>query len=115
MSLDLSNIVDIIEVMENYIAKIRPPEHIRDKLDIAYKIENQSVILQEIRPDFKNPEKYFESDYAKATYIKSENKWKVYWMRSNLKWNLYSPQPEVDSLKQFVILVEEDSHHCFKG
>ena len=46
MSLDLPNIVDIIEVMENYIARIRPPEHLRNKLDLAYNIENQSVIIQ---------------------------------------------------------------------
>ncbi|MDZ4795798.1 MAG: hypothetical protein SGI83_16075 [Bacteroidota bacterium] len=41
MSLDLLNIVDIIEVMENYVAKIRPPENIREKLDITYKIEKK--------------------------------------------------------------------------
>lgn len=54
MSLDLPNIVAVVEVMENYIARVRPPEHTRGKLDIAYTIENKSVIIQEIRPVQKN-------------------------------------------------------------
>jgi hypothetical protein len=115
MSLDLPNIVDVIEVMENYIARTRPPEHMRDKLDLAYNIENQSVIIQEIRPMFQHPGRTIESGFAKATYIKSTGKWKVYWMRSNSKWCIYEPRPEVDSFKEFVKIVDEDSHQCFKG
>ena len=41
MSLDVMNSVEIIEIMENYIAKNRPPKEIRDKLDINYRLENQ--------------------------------------------------------------------------
>jgi hypothetical protein len=48
MSLALLNIVEVIEIMENYVESIRPPESIRDKLDITYRIEDQSVILQEV-------------------------------------------------------------------
>jgi len=115
MGLELSNIVDVIEVMENFVARIRPPEHIRDQLDITYKIENQSVILQEIRPMILNPDKKSEFGFAKATYVKASRKWKVYWMRGNLKWDNYKPKPDVNSLKEFVELVDEDPLHCFKG
>ena len=115
MSLALPNIVEIIEVMENYLEKIRPSVHIPEKLDITYLIENQSVILQEVRPIFQQYGKKMESGYAKATYIKSGDKWKVYWRRANLKWYKYEPRPEVKNLKEFVKLVEEDAHHCFKG
>ena len=115
MSLDLPNIVDIIEVMENYVESIRPPQHIRDKLDITYKIEKQSVILQEVRPVFMVPGKIAEYGYAKATYVKKSSIWKVYWRRANGNWDPYSPDPEVKNLKEFVKLVEEDKHHCFKG
>jgi hypothetical protein len=115
MALALSNMVDIIEIMENYVERIRPPEHIRPKLDITYAIENQSVILLELRPSFKNPAMIMKSDYAKATFVKSLNKWKVYWMRGNLKWSLYDPKPTVRNLEAFTRLVEEDKYHCFKG
>jgi hypothetical protein len=115
MAFNLGNTVDIIELMENFMERIRPPLHIRNKLDIGYKIENQSIILLEIRPSFRNPEELIESGYAKATYIKSENNWKVYWMRGNLKWTLYEPKPRVKTLKDFINLVEEDKYYCFKG
>jgi hypothetical protein len=115
MALELLNTVDIIEAMENYIARVRPPEHVRDRLDINYKIENQSIILFEIRPHFQNPANKIESAYAKATYVKSGNNWKIYWMRGNLKWSLYEPKPQVRELKDFLALVDEDKHYCFLG
>lgn len=115
MSLDVINTVDVIEVMENYVESIRPPEDIRDKVDIAYKIDNQSVILCEVRPLFMHPGQKGEFGYARATYVKRSGKWKVYWMRASGKWNVYAPMPEVANLKEFVRLVEEDAYHCFKG
>jgi hypothetical protein len=115
MALAILKTVEIIEVMENYLERIRPPHHIRHKLDIGYKIDNQSIILLEVRPGFQNPEINTESPYAKATYIKSSNQWKIYWMRANSKWELYDMCPIVSELKDFIELVEEDKYHCFKG
>lgn len=115
VSLDLPNIVDIIEIMENYVARIRPPEYIHGKLDLGYRIDNQSVILYEIRPVFKDPTEKREYDYAKATYVKTSQKWRIYWMRADLKWHTYEPVPETRNLKEFVNIVEEDAYHCFKG
>lgn len=115
MSLEIFNIVDIIEIMENAVDKMRPPENIREKLDIGYRIENQSVILYEIRPMFGDPEKIIEVDYAKASYIKTSNKWKIYWKRGNLKWYQYEPNPLVLSLRDFLNIVDDDVHYCFKG
>ena len=115
MALNLDKTVDIIELMENHIEQIRPPLHIRHELDISYKIENQSIILLEIRPSFRNPLELTEEPYAKTTFVKSENNWKVYWMRGNLKWTLYGPKPKVKTLKDFLNIVEEDKYHCFKG
>ncbi len=115
MGLELLNIVGVIEVMENYIESIRPEPDLRDRIDINYKIDNQSVIIYEIRPKFSNPAEKQESPYAKATYVKTTKKWKVYWMPGNLKWLLYEPNPEVAGLKEFTKLVEEDKYHCFKG
>ena len=115
MAIDILETVDIIETMENYLEKARPPENIRKQLDLGYKIENQSIILFEIRPVWKNPAEFAEHDFAKASFIKGKLIWKVYWMRANLKWHLYKPSPEVTTLKQFLKIVDEDKFHCFKG
>jgi hypothetical protein len=67
----------MIEIMENWMDRIRPPLHIRPKLDISYKIVDQSVILFEISQSFLNPKELSESPYAKMTFVKSENICKV--------------------------------------
>ena len=115
MALSLENTVDIIEIMENWMERIRPPLSIRPELDISYKIVDQSIILFEIRPSFRDPKELTESPYAKTTYVKSEDIWKVYWMRGNLKWTLYEPRPWVRTLQAFMKLVDQDKYCCFKG
>lgn len=115
MAFDSLESADLKEILDNYIEKIRPPEEIRKKLDYNYKIQNQSIILIEIRPLWNNPNKIIESPFAKTTFIKRKKVWKVYWMRANLKWYLYDPKPEVTTLKKFLNLVEKDEYHCFFG
>lgn len=115
MALNPENTVDIIEIMENWIDRVRPPEPIRSELDLSYTIDKQSIILFEERPAFLNPLTITRSPFAKTTYIKAVNAWKIYWMRSNLKWILYEPKPSVKNLKAFLKLVDEDEYHCFKG
>ena len=44
-----------------------------------------------------------------------KNIWKVFWQRADLKWHSYEPKPTVKQLTDFLKLVDEDEHHCFKG
>lgn len=52
---------------------------------------------------------------AKATYVRTQECWKVFWLRADLKWHSYSPMPVVDSIEKFLALVEADNHACFFG
>ena len=115
MAIETLQTLDVIEVMENFIDKKRPPEHIRNKVDLSYKIEDQSVIVFEIRPRWNKPEVIMECNIAKATFIKNKNQWSIFWQRSDLKWHSYTEAPTVSTLKDFVKLVEEDKLHCFWG
>lgn len=115
MTLGLIESVEIIELMENYIERVRPRLEIRSKLDIGYEISGQSVILQEIRPLWNNPKEIQRLAYAKATYVKNKSIWKIFWMRANLKWHSYEPQPTVKLLYDFLKIVNEDKYACFKG
>lgn len=115
MAIDTLQTLEIIEVMENFLSRIRPPEHIRNQLDIGYKIEDQSIFVFEIRPQWNNPEVIREHPVAKTTFVKAKNNWKVFWMRADLKWHSYSPQPTVKRLQEFTKLVEKDELHCFFG
>ena len=44
MAIEILQTIEVIEVMENFISRIRPSEDIRNEIDFSYKIENQSVI-----------------------------------------------------------------------
>ena len=105
----------IEKIMEVCLEKIRPPVHIRNELDIVCRIENQSVELFEIRPAFQRPDQKIEQGIAKATYVKRTKEWRLYWMRADSKWHRYEPIPKVNSLEEFVQIIDEDAHGCFYG
>jgi hypothetical protein len=101
--------------IEAFLETRRPKPEIRDQLDLGYRIEQQSVFLFTIRPQFGNPSEKTESPVAKTTYVRSRQHWKVYWMRRNFKWYRYDPKPTVPSLNAFFEVVDEDEYGCFWG
>lgn len=103
------------KVLSGYIERIRPDPSIREKLDISFRISGQSVEVFEIRPVFRAPAKKVELPVAKATYVRSQNIWKIFWRRADLKWHSYTPVPTVKSINDFVKIVERDEHACFWG
>ncbi|MFO7944127.1 MAG: DUF3024 domain-containing protein [Anaerolineales bacterium] len=105
----------IEKIMDEYLKVSRPPIQIRDKLDIGYRIENQSVEIFEIRPAFDKPCEIIETPVAKATYVKRSGIWKIYWMKADLNWHRYEPTPDVDDLESFLSIIEEDQFGCFFG
>lgn len=99
--------------LNNFLGQHRPPIHIRDQLDIGYKIQNQSVVLFEIRPNFRSPIEKLEIPIAKATYVKTKKLWKIYWHKSDFKWYQYKPVTTVMHLEYFLDVVALDEYGCF--
>ncbi|NJC28513.1 hypothetical protein GGR27_004038 [Lewinella antarctica] len=65
---------DIKIYLEKYIASIRPPIEIRSKFDLAYRIDKQSIYIDEIRPrDFESLSDYNAVPNIKMTYVKSRS------------------------------------------
>lgn len=100
--------------MDCFIEKRRPPKHLRNKVDLAYKIDKLSIIIYEMRARFMG-EGMAEMPVAKAGYVVKDDKWKIYWQRADLKWHLYEPKKEVKKLADFIKSVDEDKHRCFWG
>ncbi len=101
--------------VEKFLSVRRPPAYMRNELDFGYRIENQSVELFEIRPNWRSPEEKIEIPIAKATYVKKEKYWKIYWQRQDLKWHSYAPVPTVQFFEEFLSVVNEDANACFFG
>ena len=103
------------KALASFMQKRRPPVHVRSQLDFGYRLEGQSVELFEIRPKWNEPSQKLERPFAKATYVRARETWKVYWLRADLKWHVYEPAPQVGSLEKFLQLVAEDRYACFFG
>lgn len=93
----------------------RPPLEIRDKVDLGFRIEKQSLFIFEIRPHWQNPEIIVEEMIAKTTFVRTQNIWKIYWMRADMKWHLYGPVEDVDTIEEFFEVVDRDEYSCFWG
>lgn len=103
------------KAIARFLARRRPPANIRDQLDIACIVSGHSVEIVEIRPDWQDPTKKMETPVAKATFVRTQRHWKVYWMRRDLKWHGYEPNPKVTTLEAFLDVVDRDEYGCFFG
>ncbi|TMH65866.1 MAG: DUF3024 domain-containing protein [Betaproteobacteria bacterium] len=101
--------------LANFMERRRPPPHIRPELDFGYRISGHSIEIFEIRPDWQNPKEKMEHPVAKTTFVRTQNLWRVFWMRRDLKWHGYEPAPEVRSLHAFLEVVGRDEYCCFFG
>jgi hypothetical protein len=105
----------IEKALDAFLVKRRPPTHIRAELDIGYRIADQSVEVFEIRPQWNDRSVIRQHPFAKATYVRSQNCWKIFWMRATLKWQSYEPMPTVASISEFLQVVDADEYRCFFG
>ncbi|MGO9444504.1 MAG: DUF3024 domain-containing protein [Thiobacillaceae bacterium] len=105
----------IEKAMDGFLAKRRPPPHIRPELDLGYRLIDQSIELFEIRPQWNDRSIIREYPFAKATYVRTQKLWKVFWQRADLKWHGYEPVPRVKSIDEFLAIVDADQYACFFG
>lgn len=103
------------KTLSAFVERRRPPLHVRPELDFGYRVSGQSVEILEIRPARTRPGETIERPIAKATFVRTQNLWRVYWQRADLKWHPYEPAPVVPGLPDFLFLLEEDPHGCFWG
>ena len=101
--------------LASFLERRRPAPHIRSDLDIGYRISGQSVEVLEIRPDWQDRKVKREHPVAKATFVRTRDRWRVFWMKRDLKWHAYEPNPEVHSLEAFLNVVDRDDFCCFFG
>jgi len=103
------------KLVGGFVERRRPPPHVRKDLDLGFRVEGQSVEIFEVRPVWRNPGQKMEQPLAKATYVKNQKVWRVYWLRADLTWHRYDPAPEVASLEAFLEIVDRDEYRCFFG
>ncbi len=103
------------KALKCFMEQRRPPEHIRPQLDIGFTVVGQTVDIFEIRPDWQDKTTIRHSPVARVRYIKTHNEWRLYWMRSDLKWHLYEPDARFKTLLAALVVVNADPYCCFFG
>jgi hypothetical protein len=100
---------------EAFLKKRRPPVSARHQVDLGWRIDKKSVLIIETRPVWNNPSEHQELICAKATFVRSQGIWKIYWMRQDLKWHSYEPCSHVKAIGQVFDVVDKDEYGCFFG
>ncbi|MDD1782893.1 DUF3024 domain-containing protein [Enterovibrio sp. ZSDZ35] len=98
-----------------FLATHRPPPEVRSKLDIGWHLDRQSIVIFEIRPIWNDPRSKEEYPFAKATFVRTQGIWKIYWMRQDLKWHSYEPVSQVKTAEAVFETVSKDEYGCFFG
>ena len=115
MALSEFEIKRIDKAVAKFMEKRRPPPHIREEVDLSWRLKDQSVELFEIRVMWNDSSRKIESPIAKSTYIKTQKAWKIFWQKRDLKWHGYEPNLYVKRIEDFLAVVDRDEYGCFFG
>jgi hypothetical protein len=100
--------------LDAFLLRRRPPPSARAELDLGYQITGHSIELMEIRAAWNNPSQRVEHPFAKITYVRTANTWKLYWKRASGKWQAHDPH-EFRLFEMALQSVDRDECHCFFG
>jgi hypothetical protein len=115
MALPQSELRAVLKSVGAFVEKRRPPPAVRAKLDLRADITRSEVLISEVRPDFKDESKMRGIPVARMRWFNSRKVWRLFWMRSNLKWKAYEPYPEASRISTHLRTIDEDYHGCFFG
>ena len=115
MALSLEQIGEIDQVVGDWCLA-RVPAHLKQSVDYDYEIDGQAVTILEVRPAWRGTSgEVTRVPVAKFRFVKIFRHWRIYWMRKNLKWNIYMPAAEVNHLVDALDVIESDQYGCFLG
>jgi hypothetical protein len=100
---------------DKFLAKRRPHPTVRAKCDLGCRLEKETVEIFEIRPQWDDPATIQEYSIAKATYIKSQKVWEIYWMQGNLKWKKYEVNDIAKTIEDAFTIIDCDEYGVFFG
>ena len=78
MAISEFEIIRCEKLVGAFIEKNRPPPHLRNQVDLSFRIKDQSIEIFELRPLWNSPDKIIEEMQAKTTYVKKTKVWKFY-------------------------------------
>ncbi|MEY0663864.1 DUF3024 domain-containing protein [Providencia rettgeri] len=111
MALNDIEIAQIKRCMNFFMEKRRPAPFIRDEIDLIYEIQDQSVIIKEIRNIMGRT---IESPIAKITFNRTQKGWKLFAKNRNDEWEGMF-KDLIPTFSDAIKVVEDDARGCFFG
>ena len=93
----------------------RVPDHLRNQINLFYKIRGNDVSIIESRPHFIKKDEWTESPVAKMRFDSESMNWKLFWRRANGQWQKYTHFKPTKSLQALIDEIEKDPWHVFWG
>ena len=97
------------------LCRRRTPVARRDQLEFVFEIDRHTVTIFEVRPRWKAPEEKTKLGVARFRYTRTQDQWRLYWMRSDMKWHAFEPTSPTARIEELVIAVDNDEYGCFFG
>ncbi len=113
MAFDQFTMHRVEKIVDDFIQARRPHPSDRNKIDLGFRLEDQSIVIFETRAHWKNEGQFVESLIVKATYVRKQEHWKIFWLRQDLKWHRYEPLSEVSRIEEFLAELAQDPYGCF--
>ena len=104
-----------IEQTVGEFCRKQSPAHLKDKLRLEYSVKGHEIVIVERRPGWDNPAEWMESPVAKLKFIRSANKWRLYWQRADIKWHEYPGLSSSERINDLVQAIDADPLACFFG
>ncbi|OBU07098.1 DUF3024 domain-containing protein [Morganella psychrotolerans] len=106
-------VAQIKQCMNYFMEKYRPPKHIRDEHDLQYRIEDDSVVIFDVR-QLAWSSGTVEEMLAKITINRVSNSWSLFWSTENNEWRHYDAKM-IGSFSDAIKIIDEDATHRFFG
>lgn len=113
MAFTSTELHQINTIVGGMVGRRRPPEHLRDQMDIELEIDGHRVRIYTVRPRWSDPSRIVRSAVAQFTYTRTRDVWKLYWMPRDGTWHAWDPDENTGTLAELVRVVDEDRHGGF--
>jgi hypothetical protein len=101
--------------IEAFMARRRPPLHIRPRLDLEFVQKGQAYEFVSVYPGMGNNAPLIRNPVARIKFVRTQDFWQLYWQRADMKWHLYEPAHQHTTLASALKTVDEDKYCCFWG
>ncbi len=104
-----------IDATVGELCRRKSPAHLAAELRLDYTVERHTVTIIERRAPWRGGENWTAQGCARFKYAAREKRWKLYWMRRDMKWHAYQLDRPMRSLAALVEEVEADEYGAFFG